>query len=553
MPIPFLLAGLGVAAGVIGAGGHLSAKETNERAERVSQDAQELYNNAKQTLEAAQNKTEKALVKLGYDKKRVLDTSMKQFLPTFEKVKHIQLSESVGIHEIAKFTIDQQDVIEVREMTDVYSSCFASSATGVAAGAAVALAASGALPIITGELSLAGSALAAGEISAAVGFAGSALSFGAAMTPLAAVAAPVMLFTGISASMKADENLEKANTMYAEAEVAVEKMKISETLCEAITEMSEMFDDLLENLNTMFAECTGLLTAVVRKREGRIFKKKLTKENFSEDELELITVTSALAKAVKSVIDTPILSKDGNISYDAENVYDQMVEGLDDWSKDTQKVKAINYNVKPIVVKEKNISYTSKHTGNTTGGISVMSGARKVFAFIIGIFFASAFAEGIASIVTGDVNKFLFLDSFTANKIAIWLLLCTSAIMLIGKFKSTIVEKMCGWGSGLSVFILYAQYCRSVEQVNHYIIFSVIVCIVCAMLTEFFDDKKQKWNCGHYFSCIFMVMMLWPIGFLIYAFFSKFIGFSESSCLIVTSVIFFIISVLGIGDLLDDE
>lgn len=85
MPIPFLLAGLGVAAGVIGAGGHLSAKETNERAERVSQDAQELYNNAKQTLEAAQNKTEKALVKLGYDKKRVLDTSMKQFLPTFEK------------------------------------------------------------------------------------------------------------------------------------------------------------------------------------------------------------------------------------------------------------------------------------------------------------------------------------------------------------------------------------------------------------------------------------------------------------------------------------
>ena len=124
-------------------------------------------------------------------------------------------------------------------MTDVYSSCFASSATGVAAGAAVALAACGALPIITGELSLAGSALAAGEISSAVGFAGSALSFGAAMTPLAAVAAPVMLFTGISASMKADENLEKANTMYAEAEVAVEKMKISETLCEAITEKSE--------------------------------------------------------------------------------------------------------------------------------------------------------------------------------------------------------------------------------------------------------------------------------------------------------------------------
>lgn len=47
MPIPFLL-GLGaVIAGAAGVGGHLSAKETNEQAQRVSRDAQNLYNNAK--------------------------------------------------------------------------------------------------------------------------------------------------------------------------------------------------------------------------------------------------------------------------------------------------------------------------------------------------------------------------------------------------------------------------------------------------------------------------------------------------------------------------
>lgn len=174
MPIPFLLAGLGVAAGVIGAGGHLSAKETNERAQRVSESAQELYNNAKYSLEAAQNETEKALVKLGYAKKNVLDSSMNQFLTTYDKVKHIQIKESTGINEISKFTIDQQGAIQLREMTNIYSASFASGATGVAAGAAVALAASGALPVVTGELALAGSALAAGEIGVAAGFAGSA-------------------------------------------------------------------------------------------------------------------------------------------------------------------------------------------------------------------------------------------------------------------------------------------------------------------------------------------------------------------------------------------
>lgn len=550
MPIPFLLAGLGVAAGVIGAGGHLSAKEANERAQRVSQDAQELYNNAKHALEVAQNKTEKSLVKLGYDKKSVLDTSMNQFLTAYDKVKHIQVKESIGINEISKFAIDQQGAIEIREMTNIYSSSFSSSSAGVAAGTAIALATSGALPIVTGKLALAGSALAAGEIGMATGFAGSALSFGAAMTPLAAVAAPVILFTGISASMKADENLEKANTMYAEAKVAAEKMKISETLCEAITERSEMFDDLLGNLNKMFAECSGLLEEVVRKKEGRVFKKKLTSENFSEDDLKLIAVTRSLAGAVKSVIDTPILSKDGKISDEAEDVYVQTVEKLPDFIQAVQGVKIVNYDVKLVAAKVANTTYALK--SNTIPGTTVMSGARGVFAVIMGFTLASVFAEEIAISVTSDINKFLFLDSFTANKIAIWLLICTYLTILIGRFKGTKVEKLCGWGSSLSLFILYVQYCRSVEQMNHYILFSIVFCVVCAVIFAFFEERKDKWNCGLYFSCEFIVMMLWPIGFLIYVFFSKFIGFSESFCLVVTSVLFFVISVLGIVGRLDD-
>lgn len=551
MPIPFLLAGLGVAAGVIGAGGHLSAKETNERAQRISENAQEIYNNAKHSLEAAQNKTEKALIKLGYAKKNVLDSSMNQFLITYDKIKHIQVKESFGINEISKFTIDQQGAIQLREMTNIYSSSFASGATGVAAGAAVALAASGALPIITGELALAGSALAAGEIGMAAGFAGSALSFGAAMTPLAAVAAPVILFTGISASMKADENLEKANTMYAEAEAASEKMKISETLCGAISERSEMFDDLLGDLNKMFAECSGLLSGVVRKKEGRVFKKKLTSEDFTEEDLKLIAVTRALAGAVKSVIDTPMLSKDGNISYEAEEVYDQIVEKIPDFSQEVQEVKTINYDVKPVAAKATKASVGTN--SKSSGGATVMSGAKSVFAVILGFILASTFAESIALSVTDEANKFLFLDSFTANKIALWLLLCSSVTMLVGKFRGTKIEKLCGWGSGISLFVLYVQYCRTVERMSHYIIFSIIFFVVLAIVYAFFEGKKDKWQFGLFFSLESLIMALWPLGFLMYAFFSKLIGFSDSFCLVVTSVLMCLISVFGMVGMIDES
>lgn len=341
MPLPIILAGLAGFAGLVGAGAHMSAKETNERAQAISKDARRIYNNAKQSLEEAQAKTEKSLLTLGYSKKDVLDTSIAQFLKAYERIKDVKLNESVGLNEAAKFTIDHQGVIELRKMSDIYKSTFANGATGAAAGAVVALAASGYLPIVTGVLSTAGSALMAGEIGIAAGLAGSALSFGAAMTPLAAVAAPAILFTGISSSLKADENLEKAHAMHSEAELAVEKMKTSEKLCNAISKKSDMFDNLLGELNTMFSKCTALTDVITAKKQVFLKNKTITEKDLSAEELNLIAVTRSLAGAVKSVIDTPILNKNGKISSNATKVYNSTMKLLPDF---TEQVKAIEAN-----------------------------------------------------------------------------------------------------------------------------------------------------------------------------------------------------------------
>lgn len=549
MPIPLVVAG--IAAGVIGAGGHLSAKETNERAQRRSEAAQELYNSAKKSLEHAQNRTEQTLLKLGYEKKNILDSSMHQFLSAYDKIKHVQVTESVGINEISKFTIDQQGALELREMINIYSSSVQSGATGAAAGAIVALAASGSLSFVTSGLAAAGSVLMLGEVGATAGIAGSALSVGAAMTPLAAVAAPVILFTGISASLKADENLEKANTMYAEAEAASEKMKISETLCGAISDRSEMFDDLLIDLNKMFSECTGLLAGVVRKKEGRLLKKKLTSEDFSEKELKLIAVTRALAGAVKAVIDTPILSKDGDISYESENTYNQTKERLPDFSQAVEEVKTIDFNVKPI--KAKTVRNLNSAPNSAAAGMSVLGGARSIAAFIIGFVLANTFAEGLALSISNFYDKFLFLNAVTANELAVWLLLCTSTIVLVGRFKGTKVEKLCGFGAGISLFILYVQYCRTVELMDHYIIFSIFTFIVCSILWNFFENRKKTWQFAAFFSMEFMCMLIWSVMFLIYAFFSYFIGFSMGFCLVSTAILMFFISVFGMSGMLEES
>lgn len=337
MPIPLIIAG--AAAVAVGAGGHICAKETNEKATALSEKAKRLYEDEKKVLELKKEKTEKSLSDLGYKKKDVLDHSMKRFLNAYEKIKEVQVKESVGLNEISNFMIDEQGALEMRKITSVYSDALKSGAAGAVTGAVISLAASGTVSLFT-------SAAAIGGVGMATSVVGSSISLGLATTPVSAIiapiAAPVVLFTGISASVKADENLEKAQTMYAQAEEAVEKMKVSETMCEAISERADMFRNLLEELDFMFAECSNLLDEVVQKRDSSI-KRTMTSQDFSEEELKLIAVTRSLAGAVKSVIDTPILSSNGEVESESEIKYNETQKLLPSIRDTVTEVKLVDY------------------------------------------------------------------------------------------------------------------------------------------------------------------------------------------------------------------
>lgn len=347
MPIPFLLAGLGVAAGALGTFGHVEAKKTNEEAERTARRARRIYNESKESLENAQNKTKESLLTLGYSKKNALENSVPLFCDVYDRIKNIELKKSEGINEIAKIAIDQKEVLQLKEMSNIYSSSIEDGAVGAATGVIIALAANGSLATAASGLSLAGSVLAiGGGVSSAVSIAGTAMSsllLGASMTPLAAVAAPVVFFTGISASSKADENLEKAEEMEAEAEAASEKMKIAETDCNAIFKQTNMFNDLLVELDEMFFKCTGLLSDVVDKKTRKSGEWTVDVKQLTKNEKELLAVTRALAGAVKIIIDTPILTEKGNLSKASETVFVEMKKKCQEMKEDVNKIGISSY------------------------------------------------------------------------------------------------------------------------------------------------------------------------------------------------------------------
>lgn len=286
-----------------------------------------------------------------------VQTSIFLFLEVYKRIKDIEVSDSIGLDEIKNFSIKNKETLELQEMSDIYSNTLSVGATSAATGAIIALAATGSLPAVTDALTAAGSLALAGNIGAAAGLATTALS----LTPLAAVAAPVLLFTGISSSIKADENLEKAKVSYAEAEAAVEKMEITKTLCKAISERADMFDNLLFELNSMFLPCTQLLERVTRKKMG-FFKKKIKQKDLTEDEIKLIAITRSLAGAIKSVIDTPILTAEGNISEEACIVYEKTNEKLSDFSNVVTQINQCEFKqAKPKQIKFKKNKEKSKN------------------------------------------------------------------------------------------------------------------------------------------------------------------------------------------------
>ena len=379
MPIPLILAG---AAAIAGGIGHFKAKKTNEEAQRTIERAENLYESTKRKLYNSQETMEKFLILLGNNKKFVLDTSMEQFISSYDKIKNVNLIIGQNFYEIPNYTINHNEMLELREISTSLNKL--PMATGAATGAIIGLAASGALPVVGTLATAAGSSLIAGEVALAGTFASSALSFATSMTPLAVVAAPVVLFTGISSALKADENLEKARVMYSEASSKAAEMEVSITLCNAISDKSKMFNDLLNELNKLFSQCTPLLAGLVKKNTGFFKGNTVSVDKLNEGEIKLIAVTRALAGAIKSVIDTPILVENGNLSSDFDSTYNKVENDLISFKQQVKEVEECKLDIKPRalpklkVQKNKESSSWFKFKANSDTG-------RNFLGLIIGV------------------------------------------------------------------------------------------------------------------------------------------------------------------------
>jgi hypothetical protein len=317
MPLPLIpiIIGAGAAA-LLGIGKGIKAAVDNNDADDYNKRSNEEIDKAKNNLEVCRTASNTALEALGRKKLFILDRGVMRFVRAFEKIQNIQLEDSPGLNELGKFRLDSQSFAELKKMGGYAASIAGGIASGALGGGLAAFGAwSGAMAFgaaSTGTAISALSGIAATNATLAFLGGGSLAAGGLGIAGGAAVlgglvAGPALAIIGFIVGAQASENLDKAKSNYAEAKKITEELSSAAVACNGIRRRAEMFERLLIRLEAM-------LIPLVFKMEAASASTGVDWKNYSGDEKKTVAAAASLAKAIKTVLDTPILTEDGKLT-----------------------------------------------------------------------------------------------------------------------------------------------------------------------------------------------------------------------------------------------
>lgn len=335
MPIPFIVAAGAIVAGItggVGVGKGIHAGVNMRDAKKTNESAQSIIDSANEAAKISRENSNKAITELGRKKLWLLENSISPFIASFETIHSIDLKESEGLEELHKFAIDKQSFKELKDMGMAASSILGGMASGAVGGA---LAAFGAYSAATTFGACATTGAAIGTLSGAAAtnatlafLGGGALSVGglgiAGGTAVLGglVAGPALAIMGCIIGAKAKANKDEAYSNLAKAREFEENVKTVQVLCKGIRMRANMFLRLLIKIDAMFSPLACQLDQIIA-TSGTDYNA------YTDEEKAVVAGCLSLVKAMKTILDTPILTESGEITKESLNTYNNVQAQLD--------------------------------------------------------------------------------------------------------------------------------------------------------------------------------------------------------------------------------
>jgi len=320
MPIPFIIGGIALAAGAAGVKKGLDAKRDMEEANAVNQTSHDIAKEAENFIAMAKGKTNEAITELGQEKIRLLTTSINDFVINFEKIRNINLKESIGIDELKNFNPTSQGFKQLKEASFEAKQI---AINGLAAIGSGALLAYGTYSVVMGGLggllvtattgtaltSLVGVAATNATLAWLGGGALAAGGFGMAggMVVLGGiVAGPALAIGGAIFASQAKVALNDSYSNYDKAKAFKSQARNIGIALKAICIRANQLTDLLQHLDKYFVN-------QVESMKKTINMKGTNWQDYSKNEQVDIYKCVQLAQTIKTILDTSLLKQDGQL------------------------------------------------------------------------------------------------------------------------------------------------------------------------------------------------------------------------------------------------
>ena len=327
--IPILLGGASAIAAAHGLKKGLDAKSDMDAAKSINEEAQDLADSAEKSIEKAKKSTTKSIEDLGKRKIECLSGSIHNFVTTFELIRNIDFQDSEGLEELRNFHPQSPEFLQMKKVSLEAKEI---AVNGLSAIGASTLLAVGTYNVVLGGLggllvtattgtaltSLTGVAATNATLAWLGGGALSVGGFGMAggMAVLGGlVAGPALALGGSMLAKKADKaywdarsNLEKAEEFKEQSNGIVATLK-------AISTRANQLGKLLTDLEMPFAALNADMRSIVR-NSGTDWNR------YSAADKKQIYKCVQIAQVVKTVLDTSLLSENGELKAESKKAVD---------------------------------------------------------------------------------------------------------------------------------------------------------------------------------------------------------------------------------------
>ncbi|MGL2358935.1 sortase [Helicobacter pylori] len=280
MPLPFILAGVALAAAGYGVKKGIDALDADCEADEFIKKAESLKEEATKRLESAQSDCKLAFARFGEKKLRVLSRSVSNFLDHFHRLNRSRIIiEGINMQDI------QRQVSDARKITNQLN------ANGIDGDSAPG--------VIAGCVGLGASSFTAGAILggglAASGLAGMAVVGGL-------LAAPALAILGALSADEMEKKRDDAKAYCSQVEAAVKKADVMIDNIQAVRKVVDLFTRQITKFDALFFSLSQDAIATMKKHNYDF-------SHYNQKEQDQLATASSTLKTLGAFLKVPIMDK----------------------------------------------------------------------------------------------------------------------------------------------------------------------------------------------------------------------------------------------------